>query len=149
MSVKSSNDDKIIFLAYNVARIVARRSGYSQGDAIELTMLQLRTLTILSEETMTMYSIASELQIKLPTASILIARLYDQGMVARVADKKDRRIVMIKITAKGKKVLAQSMESRISRVRYFLNEMSKQDKDALFEILNRLYKKIGDVSMEE
>ncbi len=141
--LNDSQDNKIILLAYKVGRIMTSNPGYHQGDPLELTMLQLRTLTMLSDTHLTMTKIAKELHIKLPTASLLIGRLYDAALVSRVADKNDRRRVNIKITSKGKNALAKTMESRMKRMRYLLKEISKKDKDSLFEILNRVYLKIN------
>lgn len=143
MLKNTTQDDKIVLLAYQVGRIMARNTSYTQSIHLELTMLQLRTLMLLMNTQLPMNAIAKELKIKLPTASLLIGRLFDMGMVERVQDKNDRRIVYTKITTKGKKAYVTSLESRMKRMRFFLKKITKEDKDALFQILTRVFKKIN------
>ena len=77
-----------------------------------LTLSQVATLRLLEEArsgTLSMGQIARELGVSLPTTSSLVDRLQREGMVARVVNDRDRRVVLVHLTRKGTTVY-QRME---------------------------------------
>ena len=76
------------------------RPGEDWSD-IELTIPQLRTLVLLRSEDRRMTQIADYLGTSLPSATSMIDRLFDKGLVERMADEHDRRVVACRLTAQG------------------------------------------------
>ena len=75
---------------------------------IPLTMPQFKTLLIVSASAnITVGQLAREIGVGLPTASGIIDRLYDQGMVTRSEDPKDRRITRVDATERGRELVEQ------------------------------------------
>ena len=74
------------------------------GDwsVIELTIPQLRTLVLLRNEDQRMTRIADYLGTSLPSATGMIDRLFDKGLVERMADEHDRRVVTCRLTTQGR-----------------------------------------------
>ena len=72
-----------------------------RSDA-ELTMPQFRTLMMLSQEAQRMGAIASLLSNSLSSATSMIDRLVDKGLVERVSDSEDRRVVVCRLTDAGR-----------------------------------------------
>ena len=69
---------------------------------IDLTIPQLRTLTLLRNEDQRMTQIADHLGTSLPSATSMIDRLLDKGRVERIADEHDRRVVTCRLTTQGR-----------------------------------------------
>ncbi len=69
---------------------------------IELTMPQLRTLVLLYRGPQRMGDIAAALGISLPATTNMIVRLEAKGLVERVHDQDDRRVVKCSLTPEGR-----------------------------------------------
>ena len=72
-----------------------------QWTEAELTLPQLRTLMILSQRPQRMGAIAQHLNSSLSSATSMIDRLVDKGLVERVSSSEDRRVVACQLTASG------------------------------------------------
>ena len=68
---------------------------------IELTIPQLRTLVLLRSEDQRMTKIADYFGTSLPSATSMIERLFDKGLVERMANQRDRRVVACRLTTLG------------------------------------------------
>ena len=74
---------------------------------LDLTMRQLHVLVAASQpEGVTVHELASALQTSDPTASGLVNRLADKGLVTRVEDDADRRVRHVQLTEEGQETLA-------------------------------------------
>ncbi len=69
---------------------------------VELTMPQLRTLVLLSRGPHRMGEIAAALGISLPATTNMIVRLEGKGLVERMHDRDDRRVVRCHLTPEGR-----------------------------------------------
>ena len=70
-------------------------------DLFELTMPQCRAVLFLSESPAAMGKLAAGLGITLPSATGVIDRLVEKGLVARYEDPEDRRVVQCRLTQQG------------------------------------------------
>ncbi|MBI3742898.1 MAG: MarR family transcriptional regulator [Chloroflexi bacterium] len=70
---------------------------------IQLTMYQFRTLLLLAASRRRVSDIASHLGIRLSSATNLADRMETKGLVERVHDVEDRRVVWCKLTLAGQK----------------------------------------------
>ena len=61
----------------------------------------------------------------------LVARLQDTGLVDRVPDPKDGRVVQVRITAEGQAMVARRRAIRAERVAGLLARLSPDDQAAL------------------
>ena len=69
---------------------------------LELSMAQLKTLFVLSDETaMPIGQVAETLGIGLPTASHLVDRLVQAGLAERSEDEQDRRRMLARLSPPG------------------------------------------------
>ena len=82
---------------------------------LELTMPQTRTLSHLSDGPRRMREIAAFLGVGMPSATSMIDRLVKKGLVERLEDSADRRVVACRLTDRG--VDAVERFWRISRIR--------------------------------
>jgi DNA-binding MarR family transcriptional regulator len=74
--------------------------------SMEITVAQLRVLLVLHVQGPTrMSSIASALDIALPTATGIVDNLVKKDLVAREADPQDRRLVICKLSPEGQTLI--------------------------------------------
>jgi DNA-binding MarR family transcriptional regulator len=89
---------------------VARAVDRMQRDEIccgNLTLQQFETLKRISTAARsTLGSVAQDLEIDLSTASRNLTRLEQQGHVSKVRDEADGRMVILRLTTKGKRALS-------------------------------------------
>ena len=81
---------------------------------LELTMPQFRTLSLLAQGPERMGNIAGLLSTSMPSATSMIDRLVDKGLVERVPDASDRRVVTCQLTERGREEMDRFM--RISQL---------------------------------
>ena len=108
----------------------------------EISPLQLFTLYFInsSKTPIHMKDIADHLSVEMPTATSLLDKVVKMGLVKRVSDKKDRRVVEVAITPKGKKVLDKAMEIRTRNMGKYLDFLPNDQKQHLNSILKTLNK---------
>lgn len=82
---------------------------------LELTISQIRALALLYQEPQRMGNIASFLGSILSSATSLIDRLVEKGLVERMPDPADRRVVVCSLTPLGQEAIEQFW--RIGRIR--------------------------------
>jgi DNA-binding MarR family transcriptional regulator len=66
-----------------------------------------------------------------PAMTQLVARLQDTGLVDRVPDPKDGRVVQVRITAEGQAMVARRRAVRAERLAGLLARLSPDDQAAL------------------
>lgn len=76
-----------------------------------------------------------------PTMTTQVRRLEDAGLVSRTTDPLDARAVLIRITDKGRTVLAQARIDRAAAIDPRLAQLSSEDRQTLaaaVEVIKRL-----------
>jgi DNA-binding MarR family transcriptional regulator len=82
----------------------------------DLTMRQLHVLlSIANTDGLTVHELGARFGIAAPTASGLIDRLVDKGLVTKLPDPSDRRIRRLELTDAGHETLTQ-LDSAFSRI---------------------------------
>ena len=105
-------------------RWISPPSGLSLTSAATLATLERggpRRLTAL----------ASREGVTQPAMTQLVARLQDAGLVDRVPDAADGRVVYVRITAEGRAMLARRRAVRVERVAALLARLSPDEQAAL------------------
>lgn len=94
-------------------------------------------------DTMTMGALAAMLRVKPPTASKTVARLSAQGLVQRVAEPGDARIVVVRLTPEGAS-RAAAIECLWSEVEdEMLVDFDSKDRKRLRKLLRRITRNIA------
>ena len=84
-----------------------RSEASEQWSEAELTLPQLRTLMMLSQGPQRMGAIAQHLSSSLSSATSMIDRLVDKGLVDRVSSTEDRRVVTCQLTVSGQEEIGR------------------------------------------
>jgi len=93
-----------------------------------------------------MQEIASYHQIVLPAASVFIDDIEKQGYVIREKDQTDKRVVIVKITNQGKKIIRKEFEYMIKKFEIILTKLTQKEQNEFLRITNKLY---GDIKKRD
>ncbi len=135
---------RMITLLPQLIRGFARReSNYlSRG---KITLPQLWVMEHLTRrKDCPMNELASFLRISRPSATGLVDRLIAQGLVAREGDRKDRRVVRVNLTPKGRKILTNIWEQKRRMLVDVFGRISAQDRARYLAILERVVEVLSE-----
>jgi DNA-binding MarR family transcriptional regulator len=85
-----------------------------------------------------MAEMAKVLSIKTSSASILIDRLIREKMLKRERDNKDRRVVWVSITPKGKKVVKQILSQKKLALRDIFRPLTPAERQQYLSVLTKV-----------
>ena len=106
----------------------------------------LRYLLIEGEKAMS--SVAEILGVSKPSATGTIDRLIAQGFVSRRHDEKDRRIVWINITARGKKIVSDILRQKHTTIVRIFNSFSPSEREKYLQLFEKIVKILNMPSAE-
>jgi len=93
---------------------------------------------ILQKGQLKMRDIAKSLNVRLPAASGIIKRLYKMQMVKRVYDSKDRRVIRINLTPKGKKTVVNIRNARKQAIEDVFGRITAKERADYLNILKKI-----------
>lgn len=92
---------------------------------LDVTMPQMKImLTLYFQGAVRMSTLASEMDVALPTATSLVDRLVEKKYVLREAMAEDRRVVLCRLSEKGQKAIGSIWESSRIRSQELLEKMN-------------------------
>ncbi|OGK18605.1 hypothetical protein A3G67_02030 [Candidatus Roizmanbacteria bacterium RIFCSPLOWO2_12_FULL_40_12] len=104
-----------------------------------LTLVQLNALIFLGDRRDAHVSdVANYFGIAIPTATVLLDRLTSLGLVQRVPDKTDRRVIGVVLTKKGEKLLSKAMKERENMFKKVFAKLSTKDKNDFLRIMRHI-----------
>ncbi|MBC7347106.1 MAG: MarR family transcriptional regulator [Clostridia bacterium] len=87
---------------------------------------------------MTVAEAAAAMEVTPSAITALMGRLVRQGWVRRRRDGRDRRVVWLQLSEKGKEVLGACLKARHQAALSFLGELSAEERQRLAAICRRL-----------
>lgn len=93
--------------------------------------------------------LSKHLMITKPAISKLINILEDKGLVERITDKSDRRVVYINITKKGEEMLAQETEEFERFTNRVIEKMGEEDTNEMIRLFEKMYNSILEIEKED
>lgn len=130
-------------LGGDLLAVVARLNRLAtQRTRLPLPWAQVRLLSIIEDHGEARISDLATLdRCSQPTMTTQVRRLEDAGLVSRTTDPLDARAVLIRITDKGRTVLAQARIDRAAVIDPRLAQLSPEDRQTLadaVELIERL-----------
>jgi DNA-binding MarR family transcriptional regulator len=108
---------------------------------LELTIPQIKTLTLLRHQgPQRMGSIATFLGSTLSSSTSIIDRLVDKGLVERVPDSDDRRVVICQLTPRGQESTEQFWHIGLMRVVELAERLDIEELEIVVRATELLYK---------
>jgi DNA-binding MarR family transcriptional regulator len=112
----------------------------SNPAANEMTGAQKRTLYLLDlEGPQKMSDIAKLVGVTLPAATPVVDKLVRAGLVAREPDTRDRRVIRVALTARGRKTLKSLKQHHENRLRDVLRELTPAQRTELVSHFSRIH----------
>lgn len=141
MLTKTSVDRHVVEiedLLRNVSTMLKKR-GRDIISQFEITPPQLDALLVLREYgELTMGELCQKMFLACSTATDLIDRMERNGLIERVRDTADRRVIRLKVLLKGTKVIDDVLDARRNYLATILTEIDIADKDRLILALEQL-----------
>ena len=110
-----------------------------QWSDLELTMPQLRTLMMLSDGPQRMGAIAQHLSSSLSSATSMIDRLVDKGLVERVSRNEDRRVVVCQLTPPGQEEIGRFWRIGRNGIARIVVHLTTEELRTIVEAIHLLY----------
>jgi DNA-binding MarR family transcriptional regulator len=135
---KTTNIDHVV-AGYNelVALLSATRT--PEVPASHLSMAQMKVLMLLSSTGETrMSDLSPRLGISLSTLSSLVDRLVDSDLAQRREDQRDRRNVLVSLTAAGTELLDSFQELGVRHLRELLSQLDEQELNTVNKAVDHL-----------
>lgn len=109
-------------------------------DSEDITSQQFNILRILRgsyPQPLSTLQIREKMLEKMSDTSRIVDRLIAKGLVKKITCKKDRRLVDVMITDKGKKLL-ERLDERQDEMDQLLNRLSERDANILSDLLDKI-----------
>jgi DNA-binding MarR family transcriptional regulator len=91
-----------------------------------------------------MNEVAAQLHISLPAATGLINRLHSMGMVKRIYDPSDRRVIRISITPKGEGAIKEVVIQKRRAIEKVFSCLSERERNEYLRIIKKMRKALHD-----
>lgn len=98
---------------------------------------------------MKMKDIAKWMNVSLPAATGLINRLHNIHMVKRGYDKKDRRVIYISLTPRGKHTVKKVRSERKKIIENLFSKLTENERLTYLKILRKLKKVAANEKIEK
>lgn len=106
---------------------------------LKITLPQLAIMTILErEKEANMTDLAKAMEVTTSAMTGVVDRLVRDGYVSRSHDTKDRRIIHIKLTAKGTKIAHTAIEDRKKATIKMFSMISQEEREKYLSILEHI-----------
>jgi len=101
-----------------------------------VNMSQLKAMTAFSEDSLlSMGELCKMAQVKMPSMTEAVDRFVKEGFLERVRDDGDRRVVKVKMTAKGKKMHKEVLKKRADELTKMFGCLTLKDRMKLVDSL--------------
>jgi DNA-binding MarR family transcriptional regulator len=120
-------------------------------DKVDFTIMELKGISAFIDETKeyTMSELGNNAHLPLSNMTSIVDRLARKGIVRRRRDPKDRRVVRVRLTDKGKKMLHEFMKKRGQELENSLGGLSEKDRRDLFKALAKATKIFQKIKYQE
>lgn len=130
--------DDLTSLMMQVHRILRHRNA-AVMRGVGVSILQLHGMLAMRERPgMTMKQLAEHVAVSSPSATVLVARLEEQGLVLRTHDPKNRKIVRIALTHKGEQMAARAFRHFEESFRALFGLLPAREQRQLAHIFDHL-----------
>lgn len=117
----------------------------ASGVKAGITIPQLLVLQFLQQNNNSKMSDLSEaLEVTMGNVTTLVDRMIRVGYVARFDDSFDRRVVRVKITAKGKQIFNEMLKIKRQRLVKILKQIPQKDIRTVIKVMKKIVNLIKD-----
>ncbi len=126
---------RLVFQAFAILKKGADTRFREHG----LTGAQVGVLTrVAGPDGKPMSAIGAELWCDVSNVTGIVARLEEQGLVARSADPADQRVKRVRLTDRGRAALSRALPGHEAALVRHANALSREERRALIALLGKL-----------
>ena len=104
-----------------------------------VNMSQQKAMTAFSEDSLlSMCELCKMANIKMPSMTEVVDRFEKEGILERIRDDVDRRVVKVKMTAKGKKMHKEVLKRRADELTKMFGVLTNKDRTKLVDSLKNV-----------
>lgn len=104
-----------------------------------VNMSQLKAMTAFSEDSLlSMGELCKMANIKMPSMTEVVDRFEKEGILERIRNNEDRRVVKVKMTAKGKKMHKEVLKRRADELTKIFGVLTTKDRTKLVDSLKNV-----------
>lgn len=137
------------FLPYRLSVLTNRISQTLAGiyqERFGITIPEWRVMAILGRHApLSSNLIAERGRMDKAKVSRAVSRLLDAGMITRETDPRDNRLLILKLSTRGKRIYAKIAPLALAWEQELMDGLDDQDKKAINRILNKLSARIDDM----
>ena len=101
-----------------------------------VNMSQLKAMTVFSEDSLlSMGELCKMANVKMPSMTEVVDRFEQEGILERIRDMEDRRVVKVKMTAKGKKMHKEVLKKRADELTKRFGVLTTEERTSLVDSL--------------
>jgi DNA-binding MarR family transcriptional regulator len=124
-------------LFFGISTEMVKNSVGIMGFAVNMS--QLKAMTAFSEDSLlSMGELCKMANIKMPSMTEAIDRFEKEGILDRIRDDEDRRVVKVKMTAKGKKMHKEVLKRRADELTKIFSVLTTKDRTKLVDSLKNV-----------
>lgn len=125
--------------------LLIKRKGREILNHFPITPPQFTALLWLNEEgDMTIGELSQKMYLACSTMTDLIDRMEKNGVVVRVRDERDRRVVRVRMLERGKAIIEDVMKARREYLAEILSRFSPEDVESIRKRLSMLYERMKE-----
>lgn len=134
---------KLNVLVPNLMRELMRRQKGPLAKG-EISLPQLLVLNYINNKGGAIMSeIARHMSATLSAATGMVDRLVQSGFLLRERDEKDRRIVKISLTNKGRDIVGRVEKERLLLIKETFGKLTEEERERYLEILEKVFSILG------
>lgn len=128
---------QIVSLMFEIGRMLRDNSTISGCGGFSFFRIKVLDF-VAQKDKPTMKDVADNFGISCPSATAIIERLVELKYLRRIKDSKDRRLIRLELTTKGKNVLKEGIKNLSKQIKNMLIGLNKKEKEELRIILNKI-----------
>lgn len=118
---------------------ILRKRGRDILGSFEITTPQFDALLVLRDNgELTMGELCAKMFLACSTATDLIDRMERNGLIERVRDTTDRRVIRLRVLAKGNRVIDEVLDARRSYLESIFADLSYEEKERIIQVLDQI-----------
>ena len=150
--MKEMFHEEIVEAEINLRKIsgVIKQNGRKILKNYPITSTQFIALQWMTEhDDLTIGELSNKIGLAFSTTTDLVDRMEKNGLVERVRDANDKRVVRVSVLNKGKEIIMEVIEKRQDYLGEILAGFSKEHAQTLNDLLNELLIKMNDVDQQK
>lgn len=137
MNIQGMLNEVLVRLFRNINAIeenIVKQSGYPNMTINDMHVIE----AIGTQEPKNMTAVAHALMVTTGTLTISVNSLVKKGFVERTRSEKDRRVVLVSLTEKGRKAYIEHQKFHEDMVKAVMKELNEEEQEVLGKALGRL-----------